>query len=323
MGLLIKGVWHNEWYDTQSSDGEFIRNDAQFRSEISSTIEGSRYQPEANRYHLFVSLACPWAHRVLIMRKLKKLEKVIGVTVVKPEMLKDGWEIDIESPIPDLRYLHQVYTLANPEYTGRVTVPVLWDNKHQTIVNNESSEIIRMLNTEFDEFSEVTTNYYPAKLHQEIDQINDYIYSNINNGVYKVGFATTQVAYENAFDKLFMALDKIEQILDLRPYLTGDNITEADWRLFTTLIRFDAVYYNHFKTNLKRLEDYANLSNYVRDLYQLPGVAETVNFAHIKKHYFFSHDMINPTQIIPKGPEINYCSAHNRNRFNLAAHLAA
>lgn len=321
MGLLVKGQWQDQWYDTDSHDGEFVRTDAQFRDWI--TADGSSgFQAEPGRYHLFVSLACPWAHRTLIFRRLKKLENLIGVTVVKPEMLDKGWEIlplDDEaamdpSPIADIRYLYEVYTTVQKDYSGRVTVPLLWDKKTGTIVNNESSEIIRMLNTAFNAFTTVQTDFYPPELRQKIDEINALVYDNINNGVYKAGFATSQPAYEKAFHALFKTLDKVENILSEQRYLTGEQITEADWRLFTTLIRFDSVYYGHFKTNLKRIEDYPNLSNYVRELYQIDGVAKTVNFNHIKTHYYYSHDTINLTRVIPLGPEIDYQRPHNRNR---------
>ncbi len=319
MGLLVDGKWVNQWYDTSASGGEFIRQDAQFRNTIG---EGGEFPVESNRYHLYVSLACPWAHRTLIFRKIKKLEKHIGVTVVKAEMLNHGWEISDEtiatfsqSPISDIQYMHQVYTHMNANYNGRVTVPVLWDKKTKRIVNNESSEIIRILNSAFNELTEVKTDYYPQELRSKIDEVNELVYDAINNGVYKVGFATEQGVYEKHFDVLFNALDTIEARLDNQRYLVGNTITEADWRLFTTLIRFDSVYFGHFKTNLRQVESYPNLSNYVRDLYQQPGVSETVNFEHIKVHYYYSHDTINPTRVVPKGPDINYLSKHNRDRF--------
>lgn len=317
MGLLVKGQWSTDWYDTESSGGEFIRTDAQFRN----TIGDENYPAEAGRYHLFVSLACPWAHRTLIFRKLKKLEDIIGVTVVEPEMLDYGWVLsEAESvkygydlcPIPGIKYLYEVYTTQSADYSGRVTVPVLWDKQTSTIVCNESSEIIRMLNMAFNEFTDDKTDYYPEQLRQEIDDINELVYHNINNGVYKCGFATKQEVYEKHFANLFDAMDKVEDVLSRQRYLTGARITEADWRLFTTLIRFDCVYYGHFKTNKKRIEDYPNISNYVRDLYQVPGVSETVNFRHIKVHYYYSHDMINPTRIVPVGPVVDYERSHNR-----------
>ncbi len=317
MGLLINGTWHDEWYDTSSTGGEFARTDAQFRNTISDE-EGADFPAEAGRYHLFVSLACPWAHRTLIMRKLKQLESVIGVSIVAPEMLEHGWVLSAEgdpSPIAGIEYLHQVYTTAQPDYSGRVTVPVLWDKQTQTIVNNESAEIIRMLNSAFGRFTEVKTDFYPPPLRAEIDEVNGFVYDAINNGVYKAGFATTQEAYESHVFKLFAALDQLEERLGKQRYLAGDQITEADWRLFTTLIRFDAVYFGHFKTNLRQLESYPNLSNYLRDLYQQPGVAETVDFRHIKVHYYYSHDMINPTRVVPAGPVIDYGTPHDRARF--------
>ena len=316
MGLLIDGKWHDQWYDTHSTNGEFIRQDAQFRNEIS---EQGPYPAEAGRYHLFVSLACPWAHRTLIFRSLKKLENVIGVTVVKAEMLDKGWVLSDfadESPIANIQYMHQVYTHAQQDYNGRVTVPVLWDKKTNSIVSNESSEIIRMLNTGFNNLTDVKTDYYPMALRSDIDDINDFVYHNINNGVYKTGFATTQSAYEKHFHNLFNALNSIEERLSTQRYLVGNTLTEADWRLFTTLIRFDSVYFSHFKCNLQQIEQYKNLSNYIRKLYQIKGVAETVNFEHIKVHYYYSHDSINPTRVVPLGPDIDYLSKHNRNRFD-------
>lgn len=317
MGLLVKGEWSTDWYDTESSGGEFIRTDAQFRNQIGE----DSFPAEAGRYHLFVSLACPWAHRTLIFRTVKKLESIIGVTVVEAEMLEHGWVLSEKesvkygfeaSPIADIDYMHQVYTTHQSDYSGRVTVPVLWDKKNNCIVNNESSEIIRMLNTAFNEFTDDQTDYYPESLHDSIDEINELVYHNINNGVYKCGFATEQEVYEKHYDNLFAAMDQVEDILSQQRYLAGSEVTEADWRLFTTLIRFDCVYYGHFKTNKKRIEDYPNISNYVRELYQVPGVEETVSFRHIKVHYYYSHDMINPTQVVPVGPEIDYARPHNR-----------
>ena len=319
MGLLVEGKWSDQWYDTRANGGEFVRQDAQFRNTIGANSE---FPVESNRYHLYVSLACPWAHRTLIFRTIKKLEQHIGVTVVKAEMLGHGWELSDEaissfekSPIENIQYMHEVYTHMNANYNGRVTVPVLWDKKTKRIVNNESSEIIRILNTAFNELTDVKTDYYPQALRSEIDEVNELVYHAINNGVYKVGFATQQDVYEKHFHTLFNALDTIEARLENQRYLVGNDITEADWRLFTTLIRFDSVYFGHFKTNLKQIEGYPNLSNYVRDLYQQPGVSETVNFEHIKVHYYYSHDTINPTRVVPLGPEINYLSNHNRDRF--------
>ncbi|MFK7956379.1 MAG: glutathione S-transferase family protein [Lysobacterales bacterium] len=317
MGLLVKGKWQDRWYDTDSTDGEFVRSDAQFRDTISNDSD-AKFPAQAGRYHLFVSLACPWAHRTLIFRALKGLEEVISVSIVAPEMLDQGWVLSDEGgahPVKDITHLHQVYTTAQPDFSGRVTVPVLWDKQTQSIVNNESAEIIRILNSAFNEFTPDPSDYYPAALQGEIDKINEYVYDAINNGVYKAGFATTQRAYETHVDKLFTALDNIELRLTNQRYLCGEQITEADWRLFTTLIRFDSVYFGHFKTNLRQIESYPNLSNYVRDLYQRPGVAQTVDFRHIKVHYYYSHDMINPTRVVPAGPMIDYHSAHNRGQL--------
>jgi putative glutathione S-transferase len=314
MGLLVDGQWQDEWYDTKSTGGDFIRKDSQFRHWIGEPS----YPAEAGRYHLFVSLACPWAHRTLIFRKLKKLEHIIGVTIVDPKMLEHGWvfsEVSQDNPIEGIDYLHQVYTVADASYTGRVTVPVLWDKKQRTIVNNESADIIRMLNSAFDDLTGERSDYYPQPLRADIDKLNQSVYDDINNGVYRAGFATSQSAYEAAFDRLFATLDMVEQRLGQQRYLMGEHITEADWRLFTTLIRFDAVYYSHFKTNLKHIEEYPNLSNYLRDLFQIEGVADTVNFDHIKTHYYFSQTTINPTQVVPVGPALNFTRPHNRDRF--------
>lgn len=314
MGLLVDGQWHTDWYDTKSTGGEFIRKDSQFRHWIGEPGLAA----EAGRYHLFVSLACPWAHRTLIFRKLKKLDRIIGVIIVDPKMLEHGWvfsEVSQDNPIEGIDYLHQVYTTADANYTGRVTVPVLWDKKRRTIVSNESADIIRMLNSAFDDLSGEHSDYYPQPLRADIDELNQLIYDNINNGVYRAGFATSQPAYEAAFHRLFDTLDIIEQRLGRQRYLMGARITEADWRLFTSLIRFDAVYYSHFKTNLRHIEDYPNLSNYLRDLFQIEGVADTVNFDHIKTHYYFSQTTINPTQVVPVGPALNFARRHNRDRF--------
>lgn len=322
MGLLVDGIWHDQWYDTESNDGKFVRNESQLRNWI--TADGTPgpsgkggFKAEKDRYHLYVSLACPWAHRTLIFRRLKKLESFIGVSVVDPDMLDQGWAFTGQfgsnaDELNNLQYLHQLYSLADANYNGRVTVPVLWDKQTQSIVNNESSEIIRMFNSAFNSLTGDEQNFYPEALRQEIEDINEPIYHNINNGVYRAGFATRQKAYERAFDQLFGQLDALELRLSQQRYLVGDVITEADWRLFTTLIRFDAVYYGHFKCNLKQLSDYPNLSGYVRELYQVPGVKETVNFNHIKRHYFYSHTSINPTQIIPKGPSLNFDLPHKR-----------
>jgi len=314
MGLLVDGQWQDEWYDTTSTGGEFVRQDSQFRHWIGEP----GFAADAGRYHLFVSLACPWAHRTLIFRKLKSLEHIIGVTIVDPRMLEHGWalsEVSEDNPIQGINYLHQVYTTAEASYTGRVTVPVLWDKKRCTIVNNESAEIIRIFNSAFNDLAGESSDYYPPQLQADIDELNQSVYDDINNGVYRAGFATSQQAYEAALHRLFDTLDVIEQRLGRQRYLLGKHITEADWRLFTTLIRFDAVYYSHFKTNLKHIEDYPNLSNYVRELYQIEGVADTVNFDHIKTHYYYSQITINPTQIVPVGPMLDYTRPHNRDRF--------
>lgn len=320
MGRLIEGVWKDDWYDTRSTGGGFVRGETFFRGRV--TRDGSSdFKAESGRYHLYVSLACPWACRTLIFRKLKKLEDVISISIVDPLMGDEGWLFsDGPGCIPDtvngFSHLHQVYTAAKPDYTGRVTVPVLFDKRTKKIVNNESSEIIRMLNGEFDELADTSVDFYPPPFRAKIDAFNAFVYENINNGVYKAGFATTQSAYEEAFDGLFTALDEIERRLAKQRYLAGEFITEADWRLFTTLVRFDAVYITHFKCNLRRLVDYENLWNYTRDLYQVPGVAETVNLDHIKRHYFMSHTSINPTRIVPKGPAIDFALPHDRNRFS-------
>jgi putative glutathione S-transferase len=319
MGYLQNGVWHQGWYDTTQSGGEFVRGESSFRSWI--TPDGSSaYRAEPDRYHLYVSLACPWAHRTLIFRRLMRLEAAVSVSVVHPHMGENGWEFKAgdacgADDLYGFQYLYQVYLKANPKFTGRVTVPVLWDKQTLTIVNNESSEIIRMLNSAFAALTPVTDDYYPERLRAEIDRINDFVYEHVNNGVYRCGFAGSQGAYERAFDELFSALDELDARLARQRYLAGGDITEADWRLFTTLVRFDAVYYSHFKCNLRRIEDYANLSNYLRALYQFPGVAETVNFDHIKRHYYGSHTHLNPSGIVPKGPTSDFTRRHDRDRF--------
>ncbi|MCH2258492.1 MAG: glutathione S-transferase family protein [Alteromonas sp.] len=316
MGLLVDGKWQDKWYDTSKNGGKFERQASKFRDNVSND-EDAKYPVESGRYHLYVSLACPWAHRALIFRKLKGLEEHIDVSVVHPEMLDNGWEFK-EYPgstgdkLYGFDYAHQIYTKAKPEITTRVTVPILWDKQTETIVNNESAEIIRIFNSGFNTLTSNDDDYYPEALRQEIDDINEMVYHDINNGVYKAGFATTQKAYEEAVNALFHALDIVEERLSKQRYLVGSNITEADWRLFTTLIRFDAVYHGHFKCNKKQIADYPNIYGYMKELYQVPGVAETVNFDHIKRHYYFSHTMINPTQIIPVGPEQDLMSAHGR-----------
>jgi putative glutathione S-transferase len=329
MGLLVDGVWKDRWYDTKSTGGRFERAEAPWRDFVTAggkpapgRTRGFRAEP--GRYHLYVSLACPWAHRTLIFRKLKKLEDVISVSVVHHFMGENGWTFRIEEgatgdTLYGLDYLHQIYTRADPHYSGRATVPVLWDKKEETIVNNESSEIIRMLNSAFDEWGDRSLDFYPVPLRAQIDAMNALVYPAINNGVYRAGFATTQEAYEEAFDTLFAALDGIEERLSRQRYLVGDRLTEADWRLFTTLARFDPVYVGHFKCNRQRIADYPNLSNYLRDLYQTPGVAGTVNLYHIKHHYYESHPTVNPTRIVPKGPELDYAAPHDRDRFRKAA----
>lgn len=311
MGKLVEGKWHDVWYDTKSSNGKFVREDAGFREWVSNET-GAKYTPESGRYHLYVSLACPWAHRTLIFRKLKGLEEHISVSVVSPDMLSEGWVFDSPEPLFGFTHMHQIYTKAKSDYTGRVTVPVLWDKKTNTIVSNESSEIIRMFNSEFNHLTGNDHDFYPQALREQIDQWNDYIYPNVNNGVYRSGFATTQKAYEEAFDNLFAALDKIDAHLASSRFLAGDSITEADWRLFTTLIRFDAVYVGHFKCNKQRIVDYKNINGYMKELYQVVGVKETVSLEHIKRHYYFSHAGINPTQVVPKGPDLDLLSAHGR-----------
>lgn len=322
MGRLIEGKWHDVWYDTKSNQGKFKREDAQLRNWI--TADGSAgptgdsgFKAESGRYHLYVSLACPWAHRTLIFRRLKQLEAHIDVSVVSPDMLEQGWTFDKATgssgdTLFAQDYMHQLYTRNKADYSGRVTVPVLWDKHTQRIVSNESSEIIRMFNSAFNELTGNTDDYYPEALRPDIDDINDFVYHKINNGVYKAGFATEQTAYEEALQALFEALEQLEQKLSKQRYLVGDTLTEADWRLFTTLIRFDSVYHGHFKCNLKQIEDYPNLTGYIRELYQWPNVAETVDFYHIKRHYYFSHTMINPTQVVPVGPDIDYSQPHHR-----------
>lgn len=328
MGLLVEGKWHDQWYDTGSSGGRFVRQDAAFRNWV--TADGSAgptgeagFKAEAGRYHLYVSLACPWAHRTLIFRALKGLENMISLTVVDPLMLAEGWTIDGVYPgtIPDTvngrTRLHEIYSLARPDYTGRVTVPVLWDKARRTIVSNESADIIRMLNSAFDSLPDIDADLdlYPHALRPEIDRINAAVYDRINNGVYKAGFATAQDAYDEAVAALFDELDTQEARLSVEPYLAGDRITEADWWLFTTLVRFDAVYHGHFKCNLRRIADYPNLANYLRELYQVPGVAPTVNIDHIKRHYYGSHRTINPTGIVPMGPLLDFDAPHDRARL--------
>ncbi len=320
MGLLVDGKWQDNWYDTKTTGGRFVRAKSQFRDWITREGAGG-FKAETGRYHLYVSYACPWAHRTLVFRKLKNLEETISLSIVHPMMLENGWEFrEGDGCVPDSinnsRYLHEIYTAAKPDYSGRVTVPVLWDKHTNTIVNNESSEIIRMFNTEFDHLgANSVLDFYPEDRREEIDRINNIVYEKINNAVYRCGFATTQEAYEEAFTQLFDALDDIENILGKSRYLAGEKLTEADWRLFTTLLRFDPVYYSHFKCNKRLIESYENLSNYLRELYQVPGVIDTVNMDHIKNHYYGSHLTINPTGIVPLGPEQDLSAPHNRDNF--------
>ncbi len=311
MGLLIEGQWSDQWYDTKTTGGKFVRQESSFRNFIGS----KRFPAEAGRYHLYISHACPWAHRTAIFRVLKDLQDIISISVVDAFMGNEGWTLDKKNDINGKSYLHEIYTLANPIYTGRVTVPILWDKKEKTIVNNESAEIIRMFNTAFNDLTQNKQNYYPKDIQSEIDGMNKFIYENINNGVYKAGFATEQNVYEKEVDNLFKALDQLEILLNEQRYLMGDKITEADWRLFTTLLRFDPVYVGHFKCNIRRIADYPNLSHYVRDLYQIKGIKQTVHMDHIKEHYYASHNMINPNGVIPVGPQIDYDAPHNRHRF--------
>ena len=322
MGLLIDGNWSTAWYDTTKTQGRFVRETASFRNWI--TPDGTAgptgedgFGAESGRYHLYVSHACPWAHRTIIFRHIKQLASHISMSIVHPLMLENGWSFDRDTHATGdhlfgKNFLYEVYTHGHPKASGRVTVPVLWDKYRKKIVSNESSEIIRMFNSEFDALGAQSGDYYPNALRPEIEALNARIYATLNNGVYRCGFATTQTAYEAAITPLFDTLDWLEGILAKTRYLTGPDITEADWRLFTTLIRFDPVYVGHFKCNLRRIVDYPNLSNYLRDLYQQPGIAETVNVQHIKEHYYASHDSINPSRVVPKGPTIDFSQPHNR-----------
>jgi len=316
LGLLVDGQWVSR-REQSDQKGNFIRPQTTFRNQI--TADGSSgFKAESGRYHLYISWACPWAHRTAIMRKLKGLESAISLSVVDPEIDQNGWQFS-EAPgcIPDMinqaDYLWQVYLKADYNYSGRVTVPVLWDKKTETIVNNESREIIRMLDTEFERFAQRQVTFYPEELRDVIDGTMDTIYQPINNGVYRAGFATTQEAYEQGLTELFDALEHWDQVLEQQPYLCGDRITQADWCLFTTLIRFDVVYYGHFKCNLHHISDYPNLWSYLKELYQVPGVAETCNFDHIKRHYYRSHPDVNPTRIVPKGPILDFEAPYDRN----------
>ena len=325
MGQLVDGVWQDVWYDTKKTGGAFKRSTAKFRSWI--TPDGAPgasgdggFKAEADRYHLYVSLACPWAHRTLIFRKLKRLEDYISVSVVHPDMLGDGWTFDTGFPdstgdtLYGLPFARDIYIKADPAVSGRVTVPILWDKKTETIVSNESSEIIRMLNSAFDHLTGNTDDYWPHDMRDAIEEVNARVYSDVNNGVYKAGFATSQSAYDDAVGTLFDSLDWLEDRLSNNRYLMGDRITEADWRLATTLFRFDLVYHLHFKCNRKRIIDYPNLWAYARELYQWPGIAETVNFDHIVRHYHYSHESINPHRIIPTNPVLDWDAPHGRDR---------
>lgn len=321
LGLLAEGKWISE-RDQEDEKGRFIRPSTTFHHQI--TTDGSGFKAQSGRYHLYICWACPWAHRTAIMRKLKGLEDAISLSVVAPEIDQNGWEFSNEPDcIPDTvnhtNYLWEIYLKADSNYSGRVTVPVLWDKQTGTIVNNESREIIRMLDTQFDAIAQKDANFYPKDLHSKIDETIDAIYQPINNGVYRAGFATSQAAYEEAVTELFDALDYWEKVLAQQRYLCGDRITQADWCMFTTLLRFDAVYYVHFKCNLRRIVDYPNLWNYLKDLYQQPGVKETCNLDHIKRHYYKSHPNVNPTRIVPKGPIIDFEAPHNRYRMGAIA----
>ncbi len=323
MGKLIDGEWSSEWYDTRATGGAFKRDTSRFRNWV--TADGSPgpsgeggFKAESGRYHLYVSYACPWAHRTLIFRALKGLEAHIDVSAVHPDMLESGWEFRTDFPgatgdkLHGAEVLHQVYTRADPEVSGRVTVPVLWDRERETIVSNESAEIIRMFNSAFDAITDNAADYWPEELRSEIEEVNDRIYDTVNNGVYKSGFATTQKAYEAAVGPLFDSLDWLEGRLSEKRYLLGDRLTEADWRLVTTLLRFDPVYHGHFKCNRRRIVDYPNLWGYTRELYQHPGVAGTVRFDHITRHYHYSHETINPHRIVPIGPDLDFNAPHGR-----------
>lgn len=323
MGLLVAGEWHDQWYDTEKSKGEFIRSESQFRHWVTANGEAgpsgtAGFKAEPDRYHLYVSLACPWAHRTLIVRALKGLESLISVDTVEPLMLEHGWSFGsndnkaVGDHVNGHQYLYQLYLQADANYSGRVTVPVLWDKKTDTIVSNESSEIIRMFNQAFDHLGAKAGHFYPSALQTEIDEINAFVYDNVNNGVYRAGFATSQPAYDKAVTALFSALDKLEARLSQQRFLVGGQLTEADIRLFTTLVRFDPVYVTHFKCDLRRLSDYPALSDYLRDIYQHPGIADTVDMQHIREHYYCSHKTINPSGVISVGPEFDLRRPHHR-----------
>ena len=325
MGLLVDGTWHDVWYDTKASQGRFVRTESQYRNWITADGSagpsgGAGFRAEPGRYHLYIAFACPWAHRTLIMRELKGLDGMIGVSATNSYMGAEGWTFapgpeTIADDVNHAQRVYELYTIADPQYSGRATVPILWDKHQRTIVSNESAEIVRMLNTAFDNVGANGNDYYPLALRTEIDEWNAFVYPNLNNGVYRAGFATTQEAYEEAATAVFAALDKIERQLSTRRYLTGPKLTEADIRLFTTLIRFDPVYHGHFKCNLRRVIDYTNVWGYVRDIYQLQGIASTVHIDFIKRHYYGSHANLNPTRIVPIGPALDYLTPHNRDRI--------
>ncbi len=323
MGQLVDGVWHDVWYDTKSTGGAFKRSEAKFRNWI--TADGGAgpsgeagFPAQSGRYHLYVSYACPWAHRALVFRSLKGLTEHISISVVHPDMLSDGWTFETDEhgangdTLYGLPFARDIYTKAVPDMTGRVTVPILWDKERETIVSNESSEIIRMFNSAFDAVTGNTKDFWPIDIRDDIEAVNARIYDTLNNGVYKAGFATTQAAYDAGVGPLFDTLDWLEARLGKNRYLMGDRITEADWRLWTTLIRFDAVYHLHFKCNRKRIIDYPNLWGFTRELYQIEGVAGTVNMDHIIRHYHFSHETINPHRIIPTNPVLDFSAPHGR-----------
>ncbi len=313
---MIEGRWHDRWYDTKASAGRFVRSQSQFRNWVTPDGEpgptgAGGFRAEPDRYHLYVALACPWSHRTLIFRALKGLTGIIPISVTHWQMGSEGWTFEdgagvVPDPIHGARRVHEIYKAASSSYTGRVTVPVLWDKQTATIVSNESADIIRMMNSAFDDVGATGADYYPEPLRSNIDTLNAEIYEGVNNGVYKTGFATSQAAYDEAVQPLFATLDRLETLLGTQRYLCGSQVTEADWRLFATLVRFDAVYVGHFKCNIRRISDYPNLWAYTRELYQWPGVRATVNFEHIKRHYYESHASINPTRIVPAGPDLAF-----------------
>ncbi len=324
MGVMVEGRWHDRWYDTKGSQGRFVRSESQFRNWVTEdgrpgpTGRGG-FKAEPGRYHLYAGLACPWTHRTLIFRALKGLDEIIPISVTHWFMGAEGWTFEdgpgvIADPIHGARRVHEIYKAAAADYSGRVTVPVLWDRQTATIVSNESADIIRMMNSAFDQLGAAAGDYYPEPIRAEIDAINAEIYERVNNGVYRAGFATSQAAYEESVEPLFVTLDRLEALLGQQRYLCGSQITEADWRLFPTLVRFDPVYVGHFKCNIRRLSDYPNLWAYTREMFQWPGIRETVNFEHIKRHYYESHESINPTRIVPIGPSLDFEKPHGRAR---------